>query len=226
MLGLRWDGGLNHEDATAVAAHLTVGIRVVDLSTELLVPGVVRDGFLTIDGTAAHTGEPETGWGTGFSFVPDAEMNEGWYVLTADVAALRDHHLTSFGRHLFVDNDQVFIRVYIGSQVVWTRTLVTCFPGVEEPGRCEVIVLTSEAAPHLEMTVEIDGLASCTPTTGGRWNCPLAPEGSVVRLHLLGGAVLPSGSSTGEQLVTIGAQGESDELVEPFFGVAAARSVL
>jgi len=226
MFGLRWGGGLNHEDATAVAAHLTEGIRVVDLSTGLLVPGVVRDGFLTVDGTAAYTGEPETGWGTGFSFVPDAEMNDGWYVLTADVAALRDHHLTSFGRHLFVDNDQVFIRVYIGSQVVWNRTLVTCFPGIEEPARCEVIVLTSEAAPHLEMTVEMDGLASCTRTTSGRWNCPLAPAGSVVRLHLLGGAVLPSGSSTGEQLVTIGAQGENDELVEPFFGVVAARSVL
>lgn len=190
VLGLR---GSPAEEAIASGASL---IRLADGAS---VPMSVRSGLYDVQGRAVP-GASTTGW----SFVPDEPLEDGWHLLRVDLAGL-----IALGQNVGYqefsprDGDVLYSRFRVDSAEEWVNTEVRCerrdrdgnlLPADEQ--RCNFAAALSEAGPvsweGAMLEVRYDGVtAECgaleTNDVGAWRSCALPPSTDVeITLELLG----------------------------------------
>ncbi len=209
------------------------GLYLVEVSSGAAVPGEVREGVVRMDGAVVP------GWPDGdvvgvVSFVPDEPLEEGWYVLVAD---LREW-MTSNARVTrldgaigFVEDDMVFARFRIGSEPTWFRTQVHCDTrqlGHERTTWCDIMVALSEPADlgstRFELRVDGELDPGCVQTVAGAWTCPHYPDGTEFEVQLVESEIVRPLDGIATQSIVGGGQSAQVALVSPRFGIEVARS--
>ena len=192
VLGLR---GRPAEEAIAS------GARLVRLADGASVPMSVRSGLYDVQGRAVP-GASTTGW----SFVPDEPLEDGWHLLRVDLAGL-----IALGQNVGYqefsprDGDVLYSRFRVDSAQEWVNTEVRCerrdregnlLPTDEQ--RCTFAAALSEEGPvsweGAMLDVRYDGVtAECgaleTNDVAAWRSCALPPSTDVeITLELLGTA--------------------------------------
>src|SRR5690606_32229986 len=140
-LAVFWRGSLDDQELRRQANEtIGRGLYLVELSTGARVRGTVREGVVRLDG------EVVPGWPDGevlgvMSFVPTEPLDDGWYVLVADLRewmAMGPPVPTRLDdENNPVEDDMMFVRIRIGSEPTWYMSGVSCSTrrqGIGRPG--------------------------------------------------------------------------------------------
>lgn len=241
-LAVAWIGSLGHDlelprRATEIIGR---GVYLVELASGEQVPGEVREGVVRLDG------EVVPGWPDGgisalgvVSFVPSEPLDDGWYVLVADLRewmamepSVPTHLDDTYG---LVEDDVIFARIRVGSAPVWYLSGIDCGtrPRGERTTWCDAWAVFSEPVDSLGATrfeLRVDGeLASdCVErqsSTGVGWECPYYPEDTEFEIRLVESDVVrPLDGVTSQTIVGGGPYYPPHPLVSPRFGIDVARS--
>lgn len=238
VLGVRWEGYLDTDLLTIANDEFPARIFLVSLATGARVPGRVRPAIVSARGAVYR---PEGGSSTGgYSFLPDSDLAEGWYVLVVDTTGFAD----TFPAHFEFgprppdapgsEDGLYFRRVHVGSLPAWYRSEVNCNDGTgSDAAGCRVGVEWSEPVDALgstAFTLSVDGHdcgAIDAAELGAAWTCPPFSEGTRFEITLATeGTVRRLSPSSHSQTLVGGGLSRVSVPVDADFGIEAARGAL
>ena len=235
-LAVSWTGsfGGDRELERRAIDVIGSGVYLADLSSSTRVPGEVREGVVRLDG------EVVPGWPNGdvmgvVSFVPSEPLEDGWYVLVADLRewiAMGTQVATGEDAAASPVEDHVmFVRVRMGAGPVWYQSGVNC--GTRPRGArdtwCDVWAATSEPVESLgttrfELRVGGELASDCVQPSGpAAWECPYYPDGTDFEIRLVESDVVGALDGITAQTFVGGGAAYPKPLVAPRFGIDAAR---
>lgn len=237
-LALYWVGQLDLEMAGRAVNEISRGLHLVDLSTGTRVSGEARAGLVRADGELV-AGWPDSVNALGMlSFVPSEPLNDGWYVLVADLREWMS--VAPFTRMdesaTVIEDGMMFVRVRIGSEPTWYQSVVRCDTrplGRDDRGAwCDVGVAFSEppgsfGTTRFELRVGDEIASDCVERRDSvalGWECPHYAEGTEFEIRLVESDAIRPMDGGWVQTVAGGGTGTRTEFVAPRFGIDLARS--
>jgi len=190
-----WDGDVDEAASLHPDEYLPGALSLVSIATGRRVEGSVLPGI------HRHNGEafvgPDGAIADAVSFVPAEPLEDGWYVLAADLA---DWHLISpdgvtYTGGAYLEEGKMYARVRVGAGPTWYMSYLGCgSPGVYGGGGCTIGVRWSEPVPDVEpstFAIEADGrrFDGCRLSTRTEtelwWDCLYSPEGTELTIRLV-----------------------------------------
>lgn len=231
VLGIMWTGYVDTATWRAADEYFVSHIQLVSLETGARVAGHGVIGMARTNGAAAEALEHTRETGGAYSFVPDAPLTDGWYVLLVDAAEWSNH--TPFVAHDprgVLEDDTLYQRVHVGVRPTWYATYTSCSELGDRPGCIVSAELTDpvDVAPSsFELLVNGALDPSCTDSVGAGyrgWECPLFPEGTTVEVRLVAPGSVEVLDVTSQRLTT--PFGASRTPTAPRFGIDVALAAL
>jgi hypothetical protein len=181
LAAVGWTGDVDPAFALAADEFFPDRLRLYSIDTGLPVAGEVRTGFFSLDGTELSEPIRVPGQQEGYSFVPDAPLADGWYILASERG-------TYFWPGVSHEAGVGYARFQVGNAPVWYGS---AFYPLESDGVVAHSIGTYVAGPLHDLatnpfSLRVDGETDPTclehraDSGGWYWECPyLTPESQV-----------------------------------------------
>lgn len=225
LVAVGWTGDVDPAFAFAADEFFPDRLRLYSIDTGLPVAGEVRTGFFSLDGTELSEPIRVPGQQEGYSFVPDAPLPDGWYILASERG-------TYFWPGVSQEGGVGYARFQVGNAPVWygSGTAPRVAGGLDRYYVAVHIAGPPDGLTTNPFSLEVDGAPDPTcveqrdvDSGDWYWACPSLREESELIVHLDDPTVVLALDGILEQTLSGGGLPSPFVPVVPRLGVDLAR---